>query len=241
MIAYGQFCPVAKGMEIIGEKWAMLILRELLLGTTRFSDFQRAISRISPTVLSRRFKTLEEKGLVLRKRGGGKDSLEYHLTPCGKELHELLVQMAVWGMRWARSRLSDEELDVGFLMWDIRRRILTEHMPSGETVLCFTLTDVPDQNNRKKPSNWWFIVKDDEVDLCDEDHCKDVNLYVTSDVRTLVEVWEGDRDLRKEIEAERIVLVGDRHLIKTMPGWFGSSPRASVRPAVQEPGWNARP
>jgi DNA-binding HxlR family transcriptional regulator len=231
MIAYGQFCPVAKSMEIIGEKWTMLILRELLLGTTRFSDFQRAISRISPTVLSKRLKMLEEKGLVIRRKGSGKDSYEYNLTPCGKELHDLLVQMAVWGMRWARSELTDDELDVGFLMWDIRRRILTTHLPSGETVLCFSLTDVPGQ---KKPMNWWYVINDEEVDLCDEDHGKDVNLYVTVPLRRLIEVWEGDRDLRKAIADDELVLVGDRDLIRSMPDWFGLSPRASVRPATQD-------
>ncbi len=231
MIAYGQFCPVAKSMEIIGEKWMMLILRELLLGTSHFSDFQRAISRISPTVLSKRLEMLEEKGLVVRRKGSGKDSFEYNLTPCGKELHDLLVQMAVWGMRWARSELTDDELDVGFLMWDIRRRILTPHLPSGETVLCFSLTNVP---GHKKPMNWWYVINDKEVDLCDKDHGKDVNLYVTVPLRTLIEVWEGDRDLRKAIADDDLVLVGDRALIRSMPDWFGLSPRASVRPATQD-------
>lgn len=234
MTSYGQFCPVAKAMEIIGEKWTMLILRELLLGTTRFADLQRAISRISPTILSRRLKMLEEKGLVMRKRGAGKDTFEYHLTPSGKELHDILIPIAVWGMRWARSQLSDEELDVGFLMWDIRRNIKTEHLPSGQTVLCFSFPDVPDKAATKRTSSWWYVIDDEDVDLCDEDHFKDVDLYVTSDLRTMVEIWEGDRDLRKAIEDEAVTVVGNRDLIRTMPKWFGLSPRAFVRPATQD-------
>lgn len=235
MLAYGQFCPVAKSMEILGEKWTMLILRELLLGTTRFNDFQRAISRISPTVLSRRLKTLEEKGLVVRKRSQAKEGFEYHLTPSGKELHPLLVQMATWGMRWARSKLSGDELDVGFLMWDIRRRILTDHLPSGETVLCFSFPDVPDREQKPKTVSFWFVIDDKDVDLCDEDHGKDVDLYITSSLRLMVEVWEGDRPLTKEIDEDRITLVGNRDLIRTMPKWFGLSPRAHVRPASEGP------
>jgi DNA-binding HxlR family transcriptional regulator len=235
MPEYGQFCPVAKSMEIIGEKWTMLILRELLLGTTRFSDFQRAISRISPTILSRRLKMLEEKGLVIRKRGSGKESLEYHLTPAGKELHQLLVQMAIWGMRWARSQLSDEELDIGFLMWDIRRNIKTEHLPSGQTVICFTFPDVPDQDGARKKMSWWYIIDGDEVDLCDEDHNKDVDIYITSDIRTMIEIWEGDRDLCKAIDDEDVTIVGELGLCRTMQKWFGLSPRAYVRPATEDP------
>jgi DNA-binding HxlR family transcriptional regulator len=234
MTSYGQFCPVAKAMEIVGEKWTMLILRELLLGTTRFADLQRAISRISPTILSRRLKSLEERGLVMRKRGSGKENYEYRLTPCGKELHEILVPMAVWGMRWARSQLSDEELDVGFLMWDIRRNIKTEYLPSGQTVLCFSLRGVPDQSSAKNTSNWWYVIDEDDVDLCDEDHSKDVDLFVTSDLRTMVEIWEGDRDLRKAIADESVTVVGDQDLIRTMHEWFGLSPRAYVRPATQD-------
>ena len=64
MTEYGQFCPVAKATEIIGYKWTVLILRELLLGSTKFSELQRGLSRISPTLLSKRLKMLEQKGLL---------------------------------------------------------------------------------------------------------------------------------------------------------------------------------
>ena len=71
MTSYGQFCPVAKATEIIGEKWNLLILRELLMGTSRFNDFQRSMSRISPTVLNKRLKQLENTGIIIKKRLSG--------------------------------------------------------------------------------------------------------------------------------------------------------------------------
>ena len=80
MPEYGQFCPVAKATDIIGERWTVLILRELLMGTTRYNDLQRGLSRISPTLLSKRLKTLEAKGLIVRKRPPGQKSFQYHLT-----------------------------------------------------------------------------------------------------------------------------------------------------------------
>ena len=233
MTLYGQFCPVAKATEIIGEKWTMLILRELLLGTSRFSDFQRAISRMSPTMLSRRLKHLEEKGIVIRKRVSGQDGYEYHLTPAGKELEALVEQTAIWGMRWARSQLSDEELDVDLLMWEIRRRILTEHLPSGETVLSFSFTNVPDKSGTNKAMSWWVIINDDEVDVCNEDQCKDVDLYISTALRCMVEVWEGDRDLKTSLREEDITAIGDQRLIRSMPDWFGLSPHAHIRPGEQ--------
>ena len=123
MPEYGQFCPVAKASDIIGERWTVLILRELLLGTTRYNDFQRALSRISPTLLSKRLKMLEEKGLVIRKRPARGRNYEYHLTACGRELEPMIEMLAVWGMRWARGQMTDADLDVEFLMWDFQRRL----------------------------------------------------------------------------------------------------------------------
>ena len=233
MAVYGQFCPVAKATEIIGEKWTMLILRELLLGTSRFSDFQRAISRMSPTILSRRLKQLEENGIVIRKRVSGQDSYEYHLTPAGKELDPVIEQTAIWGMRWARSQLSDEELDVDLLMWDIRRRILTDYLPGGETVLCFSFADVPDSSGTNNAMSCWLIIHDGEVDLCDRDPGKDVDLYISSKIRDMVEVWEGDRDLKTALREEPLSVVGDRRLIRSMPDWFGLSTLAHIRPAEE--------
>jgi DNA-binding HxlR family transcriptional regulator len=86
MTGYGQFCPVAKATEVIGEKWTLLVLRELLLGTTRFNDFQRAMSRMSPTLLVKRLRQLEECGIVIRKKLSGQKGYEYRLTAAGKEL-----------------------------------------------------------------------------------------------------------------------------------------------------------
>ena len=215
MGGYGQFCPVAKATEVIGEKWTVLVLRELLLGTTRFNDFQRAISRMSPTLLTKRLRQLEEGGIVVRKKLSGQKGYEYRLTAAGKELGPLIEVLAVWGMRWARRQLTDDELDVEFLMRDVQRRLQTEHLPDGETVICVIFTELT------KHKTWWLLVDGDVVDLCTEDPGKDVDLYVSSKVRTVVKVWEGDLDLRTALRSWAIKAHGARHLVRTMPDWFG--------------------
>ena len=134
MSDYGQFCPIAKASELIGERWTILILRELLLGTHRYSEFQRTLSRISPSLLTKRLKQLEQAGIIVRKSQPGKKGYHYFLTPAGKELSPVIEHLAMWGMRWARGQLRDEELDVEFLMWDIQRRIQFNMLPDGETV-----------------------------------------------------------------------------------------------------------
>ena len=225
MTSYGQFCPVAKATEIIGDKWTMLLLRELLLGTCRFSDFQRSMSRISPTVLNKRLRMLEDKGVIIKKPVSGRRGSEYRLTPAGRELEPMIDNMAVWGMRWARGQMTDDELDVELLMWDIQRRIDTKGLPDGETVLCFTFNDLDEYKT------WWLVIDGDDVDLCTEDTCKDVDLYVTSTTRTMIEIWEGDTDLRAALRDDRVIMMGARHLTRSMNDWFGFSAYAHVRPA----------
>ncbi|MBT3764702.1 MAG: helix-turn-helix transcriptional regulator [Rhodospirillaceae bacterium] len=226
MTSYGQFCPVAKATEIVGDKWTMLILRELLMGTTRFNDFQHSMSRISPTVLNKRLKMLEAKGVIIRRRQSGLRGHEYRLTAMGKELEPVVENLAIWGMRWARGQMSDDELDVELLMWDIRRRIDADNLPDGETVLCFTFTDL------EHYKTWWLVFSEDDVDLCTEDTGKDVDLYVSSELRTMIEVWEGDRSLKSALDEERITAIGSQHLIRNMKDWFSLCSVADIRPAV---------
>ncbi len=226
MTSHGQFCPVSKATEIIGEKWTLLILRELLLGTSRFNDFQRSMSRISPTVLTKRLRQLEETGIVLKKRLSGQKGFEYRLTAMGRELEPIIEQVAIWGQRWARGQMSDDELDVELLMWDIHHRIQTDGLPDGETVLSFHFSDLD------KYPKWWLVISRDDVDLCTEDPGKDVDLYLPSDVRTMVEVWQGDRNLKASLRDERIHATGAKMLIHSMEDWFGLCTYAGVRPAT---------
>ncbi len=226
MTAYGQFCPVAKATEIVGEKWTLLILRELLMGTHRFNDFQRSMSRISPTVLTKRLKRLEDTGIVTRKRISGQKGHEYRLTPMGRELEPLIEQLAVWGQRWARGQMSDDELDVELLMWDIQRRIDTRSLPDGETVLAFMFADLD------KHKNWWLVIDGEDIDLCTEDPGKDVDLYLASDLRTMIEVWQGDTRLEDALGDERILATGARPLLRSLPDWFLLCSYAGVKSMV---------
>jgi len=217
MSGYGQFCPVAKASEIIGEKWTLLVLRELMLGTTRFNDFQRALSRMSPTLLARRLRGLEERGIIIRKKLSGRRGYEYRLTEAGKELGPLIEVLAVWGMRWARSQLTDDELDVEFLMRELQRRLQTRHLPDGQTVICMIFDELT------KHKTWWLLVDGAVVDLCTDDPGKDVDLYINSSVQTIVEIWEGDLDVRTGLRNGSVKANGLRHLIRGMPDWFGVS------------------
>ncbi len=224
MTGYGQFCPVAKASELLAERWTLLILRELLLGSHRFGELQRALSRISPSLLAKRLKQLESAGIVIRKAQVGHKGLDYFLTPAGKELAPIIEHLAIWGMRWARGQLSDDELDVEFLMWDIQRRLDTDMLPDGETVLCFIFDDLVSFKN------WWLIVRNREVDVCTENPGKDVDLYINTTLRNLVEIWEGDIEIKAAQKQKLIKTQGNKRLASTMSDWLGICLYADIRP-----------
>jgi DNA-binding HxlR family transcriptional regulator len=206
----------------------VLILRELLLGSTRYSELQRALSRISPTLLSKRLKMLECKGLLVKKRASGQRSAGYHLTPCGRELQPLIESLAVWGMRWARGRMSDDELDVEFLMWDLQRRLKTDRLPDGETVLCFHFDEL------QKHKTWWMVANGGDVDLCTENPGREVDLYINSSVRILVEIWHGDISLEQARRDQGLRVHGQARLARSMKDWLGISPFSGIKPARPE-------
>lgn len=216
MTTYGQFCPVAKASEILGDPWSLLIVREMLLGSSRFNALQRGLSRISPTVLNTRLKNLEQRGVIVRRRLNGQRGHEYRLTPAGRELYPVVEALAVWGMRWARDAMQPGDLDVSFLMFDIQRRIDRSELPDGETVLCFQFTDL----DRFKI--WWLVcgAGEGEVDLCYEDPGKDVGCFITATSADAIAVWMGDIPLAKALQSGALKLTGERILCRTFPKWF---------------------
>ena len=222
MTKYGQFCPVAKSAEVLGNPWSLLIVRELLLGSTRFTALQKGMPRISPTVLNTRLKELEEHGVIVKRPVSGQRGHEYRLTPAGRELAPVIESLVVWGMRWARDALQADEMDVSFLMFDVQRGIATDQLPDGETVICFQYPDLD------KFKTWWIVCDDGAVDLCYQDPGKDVSVYVTADSCDLIGLWMGDIPLAEARDSGKLTVLGDAHLCRTFQRWFPLSAAAGI-------------
>jgi DNA-binding HxlR family transcriptional regulator len=227
MFRYGQFCPVSKAAEVLGERWSLLVLRELLLGRTQFNQLQRALPKISPTTLSKRLSALQKHGLVVRKRAPRQQAHEYRLTPAGRELYPLMMQLAEWGMRWVRGRMRDDELDVSALMCDVQRRLDPGRFPDGRTVLQFEFTDIDEY------ADWWVIVCDDDVDLCLEDTGYEVDVLFTSDLRTLTEVWMGDLPIKRALASRKLKVNGAATYLRNLHAWFPLHALSATRPAAR--------
>lgn len=223
MGTYGQFCSVAKALEVVGERWTPLVLRELMCGSSRFNEIQRGIPRISPSLLAKRLKSLEAAGVITRTGETG----AYALTQAGRELRPMIEQLGVWGNRWVRGHLGEDDLDPDLLMWDIRRRIALEKLPPDRICLCFEFAGPPGGNR-----TYWLAGSREGVELCVTDPGIDVALYILTDVRTLTLVWNGDCDLAARIDDGSIELHGPRRYRQAFPGWLRLGMFAKVKPAT---------
>jgi DNA-binding HxlR family transcriptional regulator len=224
MSTYGQYCPVAKAMELLDERWTMLVVRELLSGSAHFNDIRRGVPKMSPALLSKRLKSLTRAGVVERTEVAGRAT--YSLTPCGQELAGVVDALAHWGARWI-GELGDEDLDPHLLMWDIRRTIPIDAWPRTRTVLAFWLEGVA-----PKTSRWWLVVSEGEADICDFDPGYDVTATIETSLRVLTEVWRGDVSWSRALLDGSLTVSGPVDARRALPSWLGTSPIAGVaRPA----------
>lgn len=221
--SYKQFCPVAMAAEILCTRWTVVLLRELMAGSTRFNDLRRGVPRMSPALLSQRLKDLETAGIVVRTASVSDSGIfEYHLTVSGRELGPIIEAFGVWGQRRIEADLSLKHLDVQLLMWDMRRNLNTTPMPRTRSVVQFVYPDLSAAQR-----SWWLIVDpEDGVDLCSVDPGFDVDLYVSVDLRTMTAIWMGLDTVRAAVGSERMMLTGNRQLASAMQVWLGLSPFA---------------
>jgi len=223
--SYGQFCPVAMASEIVCNRWTALVLRELLSGTTRFNDLRRGVPRMSPALLSKRLKDLETGGIVTRSPVVGEPgAFEFRLTEAGRELKPVIEAIGCWGQRWIGIEASLEKLDPNLLMWDMRRNIDPKPMPQRRNTIQVIFTDLP-QTRR----NWWLVVEPgQEVDLCSVDPGFDVDLYLSTDLRTMTEIWMGHTAIARAKEQGKLLITGSRQLEADLASWMCLSPFARV-------------
>ncbi|MCA0996750.1 winged helix-turn-helix transcriptional regulator [Alloyangia pacifica] len=224
--SYFQFCPVAMAAEILCTRWTMVLVRELVAGSTRFNDLRRGVPRMSRSLLAQRLRELEAADIVERRPVPGTQHVDYLLTPAGKDLLSIVEAFGIWGQKWVKSEPSLERLDVSLLMWDMRRNLDPSPLPPRRTVLNFRFPDLP-QSKRA----WWLIVEPNgAVDLCLADPGFEVDLFVTTDLRTMTEIWMGLATARQA--AERMQLDGNRAVADTMQQWLGLSPFAAQKKLV---------
>jgi len=221
MLSYGQFCPLAQSTQLLCERWTLLVVRELIAGSTRFSELQRGLPLISPTMLSRRLKTLERAGVIQTSVEQGHSV--YELSEAGRELRPIVELLGAWGHRWARSDLSEGDLDAGLLMWDMRRSIKPDVFRNRQVVVEFEYPDAP-----KGARNWWLVAREGDIDLCLHDPGHEVDLLVRSSLRAMTRVWICEQTLNAAIRSGEIRVLGNPELARGLQDWLTASPLSKL-------------
>jgi DNA-binding HxlR family transcriptional regulator len=211
---YGEFCPISMATNVLCERWTLQIIREMVLGATRYSEFQRHMPKISPSLLKSRLRYLEDEGIVLRKSAPGQRGSTYHLTGKGKAIEPILSELGKWGMYWCHEGITDDQLNIHTLLRDITAGLHLDQLPSGESIIQINLSD------RTEQSRYFIRIQDERAELCELDMGHDVDVYLTATLRTFTEVWYGDRSLAGAIESGDLKVVGHAAYTRNVTRWF---------------------
>lgn len=211
MRTYAQYCPIVRAVEVVGERWTLLIVREMLVGSRRFNEISRGLPGLSRALLSRRLRQMEAAGLIVRADDG------YDLTQAGQDLQAIVFGLADWGARHAFGDPRPEELDPEVLMWWMHGMIEPGDVDRRSVVQI----EVPDVRRL-----FWLVVEPADVSVCIVDPGFDVDAVVQADLATLYRLWEGEIDLLDAVRAGEIQVSGDRRVVSRLPDWLQLSPVA---------------
>ena len=213
MRTYAQYCPIVRAVEVLGDRWTLLIVRDMLIGATRFNELARGLPGLSRALLSRRLRQLVNAGLVSRAEDG------YALTPAGRDLRPLVFGLADWGARYAFGDPRPEELDPELLMWWMHDRIDTSALTERAVI------QVEIADRRRK---YWLVLEPGDVSVCYTDPGFDIDAVLAADLSTLYRMWEGEIEFRHALRAGDITLTGARWIVRGLPDWLQLSEVAPI-------------
>jgi DNA-binding HxlR family transcriptional regulator len=219
---YGQYCPIARAVDVLGERWSLLVVRDMLVGATRFNELARGLPGMSRTLLTKRLRQLERVGIVVHADG------EYHLTDAGEDLRPIVFGLGEWGAKWTFGDPEPSELDAELLVWWMHGQVDASVLPEGRTILHVRLTD--------DPRRFWLMVEHGEVSVCLVDPGFEVDLTITSDLRSLYLLWLGRLPFTAALRGGRVTLDGPTALVRLMPKVLLLSPVAPLVAAATRPG-----
>lgn len=225
MSKYGQYCPVAKSLDILGDRWTLLIIRDLLTGVGHFNELERGLPGISRALLASRLRQLRRAGVIEKQlTGSGRQTTAYQLTRAGQDLSGVIGALWTWGEVWAFGDPAPDELDPVLLMWWLRRRVEVERLPERRVVAQFDFSGAG-------RVSFWLILTRADVTLCLTDPGYEIQLRVQADLATMYQVWGGRITYRDALASGGVQAEGLPSLTRAFPQWFGWVEPAPARHA----------
>jgi DNA-binding HxlR family transcriptional regulator len=213
MRTYAQYCPIVRAVEVLGDRWTLLIVRDMLIGATRFNELSRGLPGLSRALLSRRLRQLVNAGLVRRTPDG------YALTSAGTDLRPLVFGLADWGARHAFGDPRPEELDPELLLWWMHGRIDTSAVTSRAVIQ----VEIADRRR-----TYWLVLEPGDASVCYTDPGFDIDAVLAADLPTLYRMWEGEIEFRHALRTGDINLTGARWIVRGLPDWLQLSEVAPI-------------
>lgn len=218
---YGRYCPVAMASEVVADRWTPLIVRELVLGNTRFNDIARALPGISRSLLVQRLRHLERRGALETWPSPTGRGREYHLTPAGRDLERIIDSLGRWAVEWLFDELRPHDVAPTTLMWWMHRRIAPETFPPRRTVIEW-------RHTAPEAETIWLVLEHGEASVCVQHPGFEVDVIVAMTTPDLADVFQGYRRWSEAVAQGRIEVSGPPRLTAAIPRWFRWSPWAEV-------------
>jgi DNA-binding HxlR family transcriptional regulator len=212
-----EYCPVSIGAKLVGDRWSLLIVRELLVGASRFNEIHRGLPGLSKSLLASRLRSLVRQGLVERRHDASAGS--YALTPAGADLWDVILALGTWTVRWRFPPPAASSGDSALLLWRMYQGVDPARLPPHRVTVEFVLTDA-------EPGRGWLLLDRARSSLCMEPPGHEADLVVRGSVPTWLAVWFGRRDYADAVAAGDLVVDGQAHLASRLPEWFDISPFA---------------
>jgi len=188
-----------------------------ILSKLKFDEIHRGLPQISRTLLATRLRQLEDAGVVTAGPAARGGAHEYGLTEAGEEFRPVVEGLGAWGQRWT-VRVDTNNLDAGFLMWNLQRRIAVEQLPAQHLLVEFRFRNLPERH--RGAHIFWLVLARPDVELCLKDPGADVDLLVDADLRAFAQFWLGDRSLNEVVSDKSVHLAGRRELVRAFPSWL---------------------
>jgi len=218
MQPYNQYCPVARASEIVGDRWTILIMREMILGSCRFNEIERGLPGISRSLLASRLRDLQRYA-VIERLSGAVHTTEYHLTDAGRDLKSVIEALGAWGVNWAFDEPLVEEMDAGLVIWKVHQRIDRSRLPERRTVVEFEFSG-------PRPQRVWLVLERSEVSVCVTPPRFETDLVVRTSLAYFLHLWFGRVDFETALRCGAVVLEGAPSLAREFPKWLLWSPLA---------------
>jgi DNA-binding HxlR family transcriptional regulator len=216
----GEYCPVATAASVVGERWNLLLLRELMSGARGFNDIHRGLPGLSRTLLSQRLRTLQHAGLVHPAAADGSSKEGYVLTPKGADLSSVVLELGAWSVRWGFPEPTEDQFDPHLLLWRMRGGIAVENLPDRRVAVELTFDQQP------HPIRGWLVLAGEDSSACTQHPMFQVDMYARATSRAWHELWYGHRTWCDVLGSEDLVLTGEADLVVGFPSWFRLSPFA---------------